>query len=386
MNQKVIKSVVFILIFGLAMYLGSVLGKHQLRDKTRRKEAIIEEEKKRKVLKIYIKENLNAIKNNSRSDVTNLITITQPEDIALQRNRFIEFLWGKPGLPSSLPVLVTKGLTDKRYNKISSLSRIDYLRIDMEYGIESHVYHFIPKKPNNQIVLYHQGHGGDFHHSKKQISQLIDNGFSVIAFCMPLIGLNNQPVVHLPRFGEIKFTRHRLIDFLTPKNGHPVKYFIEPVIVVMNYIKEKGDYTSVSMIGISGGGWTTTLAAAIDTRIQKSFPVAGSYPLFLSTVSRTDWGDYEQTVPELYRTVNYLELYILGSHGKNRSQTQIINQYDSCCFSGTKWKTYRSIVEERVQKLGAGEFSIFMDSSHRGHTVSKVAMKEILDRLNKKTD
>ena len=35
------------------------------------------------------------------------------------------------------------------------------------------------------------------------------------------------------------------------------------------------------MIGISGGGWTTTVYPAIDTRISESFSVAGSLPLSL---------------------------------------------------------------------------------------------------------
>ena len=32
------------------------------------------------------------------------------------------------------------------------------------------------------------------------------------------------------------------------------------------------------MIGLSGGGWTTTVAAAIDPRVGLSIPVAGSLP------------------------------------------------------------------------------------------------------------
>ena len=32
------------------------------------------------------------------------------------------------------------------------------------------------------------------------------------------------------------------------------------------------------MAGLSGGGWTTTFAAAIDKRITGSFPIAGSVP------------------------------------------------------------------------------------------------------------
>jgi hypothetical protein len=90
-------------------------------------------------------------------------------------------------------------------------------------------------------------------------------------------------------------------------------------------------------------------------------------------------------VPEIYNTVNYLELYILGSVGANRKQLQIINQYDSCCFAGTKWETYKDIVRERVHEFGAGEHDLFMDTSHMEHFVSEVAMRRILDELGNNT-
>ena len=41
------------------------------------------------------------------------------------------------------------------------------------------------------------------------------------------------------------------------------------------------------MAGLSGGGWTTTLYAAIDPSIRYSFPVAGTIPLYLRTGDRS---------------------------------------------------------------------------------------------------
>ena len=215
------------------------------------------------------------------TDVAGLISIRQQQDVSRLRRELIFLLWGVSGLPSSLPSAVSTAITDTRYDDISSLARIDKLSIVMEYGLESHVYHFIPKTPNNKVVLYHEGHGNDFYKSKVQIRKLLDAGYSVAAFSMLLAGLNNQPVVLIPRQGILKLTSHDHMKFLSPLNGHPIKYFVEPVVIVLNYLKNNFDYESVSMVGISGGGWTATLAAAIDTRILKSFPVAGSYPIYL---------------------------------------------------------------------------------------------------------
>jgi hypothetical protein len=181
----------------------------------------------------------------------------------------------------------------------------------------------------------------------------------------------------------LKITLHDQLKFLSPAEGHQVKYFIEPIIVALNYIEVHHRYSSISMTGISGGAWTTTLAAAIDNRIINSFPVAGSYPIFLRSNSGCDWGDYEQTLPELYTKVNYLDLYILGAYGKQRKQLQILNQFDNCCFAGIRWKTYKDVVRSHIQHLGAGAFDIYMDSSHKKHMISPLAINLIIDEIER---
>lgn len=315
------------------------------------------------------------------TDVNALISIKNKKNISEKRDELIRFIWGKPGLPLSEPSIISNNFEDTRYKDIRSISKIEKMVIEMDFGLKSYVYHFIPKNPKNKVILYHQGHDGDFINGKKEIRKLIENGYSVVAFSMPLLGDNNQPKVTINRIGKLRITTHDHMKFLTPKNGHPVKYFIEPIVSVLNYLTRKFDYLSVSMMGISGGGWTTTLASAIDIRIRYSFPVAGSYPIYLRSDSQRDWGDYEQNVPELYRTVNYLELYILGAHGEKRKQIQIINKYDPCCFSGIKWQTYLDAIKAQVGQLGAGEFDLLYDDTHQKHAISGAAIKLILKEL-----
>ena len=317
----------------------------------------------------------------TKKEVAALISIRQPQDVPKRRNELITFLWGSSGLPLSLPTNIKKRISDSRYDDVGSLRNIDNLVITMAYDLKSYAYHFKPEKPNNKLILYHQGHGGDFILGKKQIENFIENGYAVLAFSMPLLGLNNNPIVEIPHIGRLRMTSHDHMKFLSPDGGHPVKFFVEPVVIALNYIDRTFNYSSISMVGISGGGWTTTLAAAVDARIGYSFPVAGSYPIFLRANSIKDWGDYEQNTPELYKTANYLELYVLGSHGNGRKQLQVINQYDSCCFEGMKWQTYKDVVVEQVHQLGSGEYDLFMDHSHRGHLISDIVTNRILDEL-----
>lgn len=149
----------------------------------------------------------------------------------------------------------------------------------MDFGLESHIYRFISNENE-------KGHSGDFILSKIQIKEFLDNGYSVVAFCMPLEGLNNQPTVFFNRFGCFKLTHHDHMQFLIPQNGQPIKYIVVPVVVILNYLERNYKYKYTAMVGISGGGWTTTLVVAIDSRIKYSFSVAGSYPIFLRTESK----------------------------------------------------------------------------------------------------
>ena len=316
------------------------------------------------------------------TNVDDLITIKDVTDVTRLRNNLIRFVWGDQGLPTSLPDSIVKDFPDSLYDNISSLRGIDRLNLHMEFGIESCVYLFHPKSANHKVVLYHQGHRGDFVNGKKQINMFLDHGYTVAALSMPLLGMNNQPNVNLPRFGILHLTSHDHLKFLQPEYGHPVKFFIEPVVITINYLENVLNMSDIAMVGISGGGWTTTLTAAVDARIRSSFPVAGSYPIFLRSNSKRDWGDYEQSIPELYRIANYPELYILGASGTNRKQLQILNQFDSCCFAGIKWETYKDIIITRVQNLGAGEFDLYLDDSHDQHMISDPVMSVILAELN----
>jgi hypothetical protein len=322
-----------------------------------------------------------------RTDVRSLISMASHEDALQLKNQLTGFVWGPSGLPiGKLPSEVHEDHTDERYDnlRVSSLERIDRILVTMEFDLESTIYHFIPKSENKRLLIFHQGHGGDFIANKPLITEALSRGYAVAGFCMPLLGLNNTPDLYLPRFGYVRIRSHDYIKLLDPGEGHPVKYFLEPVVVFLNYAGQHYDYVDVAMVGTSGGGWTTTLVAAMDTRIASSFPVAGSYPIYLR--GRRDWGDWEQTVPELYRVANYAELYILGSFGRGRRQLQIVNKYDPCCFAGIKWRTYEPVIKSVVGSLGEGNWSLFMDDSNVGHVISLTARRKILDELDARID
>ena len=192
-----------------------------------------------------------------------------------------------------------------------------------------------------------------------------------MVFQMPLFGDNK-------RFAPAGIGTHDDMAKLVSSDLEPIKFFVEPVAVALNYATEKSAPDDVVMIGLSGGGWTTTLYAAIDPRVRLSFPVAGTLPDYLRVGRPGDKGDWEQLYPELYKIANYLDLYVLGSSGRGRAQRQVLNKYDSCCFWGVGYRTYEKHVAKAVKQIGPGAFDVYLDESHRSHLVSQDAMKEAI--------
>lgn len=323
------------------------------------------------------------------TNINDLISIREKNDAQARRDELVGFIWGANGLPKEQPAKVEKAIDDKRYADLPNLKQIDRLTVNMEWGLTSSAYHFIPAQGNNKLIIYHGGHDGDFIVAKDLISFFLKNGFAVIGMSMPLEGPNNHPVVELAHIGKVQLTFHDQLKLLQMKSGHPVQLFLTPVAVVLNYTQSFG-YESTFMTGVSGGGWTTTMYAAVDPRITRSYPAAGTLPLHLredrkrtnSAQRPADWGDYEQTIPELQSIVNYLDLYILGSVGEHRKQLQIINKNDPCCFGGEAFKAYEAVVNERVRGLGDGSFAVFLDTENTRHSVSDGAMKVILNDIN----
>ncbi len=187
-----------------------------------------------------------------------------------------------------------------------------------------------------------------------------------------------------------------------PKTGSPMKYFLEPLTVSLNYLSTHSaaddfpEYTDFSMVGFSGGGWAATVYAALDTRIRLSIIVAGSIPLYLRSGAAV--GDTEQTLPEFYSLAGYPELYVMGSDGPGRKQIQVLNRHDWCCFGEMHhdWqlsggmtydeslRNYEAQVRSTLVELGNTErFSLEIDQAAPGHNVTWDTIYDtILPELN----
>ena len=315
------------------------------------------------------------------TNVSELIKIKNNNDISKLRNNLIDFIWKNNGFPDSkLPTSINENIPNSYYNDFSNLKQINQLNIEMEYGVNSLAYLFIPESSNNELIIYHQGHGGNFFKGKDTIQYFLEKNYSVLAFSMPLLGMNEQPIVDISNLGKIKLTSHEHLRFLESDDFSPILFFVEPLAVSLNYLDKNYNFNHYHMIGISGGGWSVTLFSAIDERISQTYSVAGSLPIYLRSIPENR-GDYEQWMPELYQIANYLDLYIMSSSGENRKFIQIFNKYDPCCFSGELFRTYENEVSDVVSKLDNGHFEIFLDDTHKNHKISENALEIIANSI-----
>lgn len=197
-------------------------------------------------------------------------------------------------------------------------------------GIES-VAEFFPG--GDRLAIYHQGHNGDFREwGMNTIDELRAAGWSVLAFSMP-------PQPHNALTG-----------------GYPLRHFIEPVVVGLNYVSLFQEWSEIRMVGISGGGWTTAVVAGVDPRISSSFAVAGTWPEWLRE-AHGPGGDLEQRL-----TLGYeLDLYALASN-----PTHVFNRYD-VIFAGEHYDGYASMIPG---------LTVLIEESDQ-HSIGPMALREI---------
>jgi hypothetical protein len=134
-----------------------------------------------------------------------------------------------------------------------------------------------------------------------------------------------------------------------------MRFFVEPVSLAINFALTQG-YERFVMVGLSGGGWSTTVASALDKRIGLSFPVAGSVPFSMRANSPWhDGGDFEQERERsIYEACDYECMYTLAGLEEDRMQVQLLHEADSCCFrSGPRHPAIIKYNQDVAQRLAA---------------------------------
>jgi hypothetical protein len=326
------------------------------------------------------------------------MTVQSSADVAARRQALIDFVWGGGGVPTRLPAHVEEN--DLAPFPIAGLARLDTLVIQMEGGHVGYAHHLIPSLPSTRLVVVALGHLPTFQDypspfgvdtgTQRSIEALLRARFSVLVVYMP------RTAIFQTRLSVNDYGRHQTIVDSSVTQGSSIKFFVEPIAVSLNYLRTQAavgqfpQYQHVDMIGLSGGGWATTLYSAIDSTISTSIQIAGSLPLYLRDPIE---GDAEQMLPPLYSQIGYLDLYALAASGPGRLHLQILNRRDNAAFGQFAVRpspsTYDADLREYEARVVAavagsgGQFRLVVDEAATHHEISAWALwNEILPTLS----
>jgi|GEM_PF-2308200 len=275
-----------------------------------------------------------------------------------------------------------------------NMSSMEIGVVNLKHGFTSKIYILHPVKDNglNIPIIYHSGHGfgifredvvanlgsdDDTAMGKLTLGFFLSKGYTVVGIDMPMVAENTWPIEVTENNSVYRLYGHNEMFSLE----NPFYYFLAPVKSVIDYLQTTRNCNEFIMYGLSGGGWTTTLYSAIDTRVRLSFPVAGSIPIPLR-VDQRDVGDMEQYYEPFYNRFNYSTLYFLGAAGEGRKQYQILIERDNCCFSLNGHLLWENDIKEALRQSGLpGSFEFFFDTFSNTHRISAVSVDSIQSHI-----
>lgn len=280
------------------------------------------------------------------------------------RQQIIDEIWSSGGFPTARATSVAVGVASPLATNSANLASVNQYTIQMTDNQEgafelNFPAVWIPTASNSRLAIYGTGHTARFDVGghDDMIRALTTEGYTVIGVHMPFASATsaNETVAN-----------HNSLPQRTARRNC-LRFFLEPAIRALNEIGA-GNFSRVCGMGLSGGGWLMSILPAIDTRIDRSISVAGSFPLTISEPSR----DWEQFLPGLADVlgVDYPDLYTL-SCSEGRKHLQLLNTLDSCCFKHSQYnnQAYRM----QIRLLTEKRYNLTFDSTHSSHIVSEFA-------------
>jgi hypothetical protein len=311
-----------------------------------------------------------------RIDVTKHMRIHDRASAEKVRADIVKFVW-----PSGRPL--SDPLTKQSDNSFPST---ELWTLTMKHGIVSRMFFVRARSADAScLFIYHDGHG----HPTRSLTALpivrtlverfTSRGCDVLLLSMPLYRDN-----HDERF-QSKQPHDELRAFET-SDFSPLSYFIDPVIRAIDEATKRHTYARIGMSGLSGGGWTTTFAGAVEPRIKYLYAVAGSMPfavdvppeLVLGRNVSSLRGDYEESHFIFREVADYLDFYLLDVYGPGRRAINFYLQKDDRCFPAAASHAFSGQMTALASKITGNSLVFVVDTAATQHELSLSTMDAIL--------
>ena len=328
-------------------------------------------------------------------DPAEILRVRDEITLSKVRGNAIQVIWGRDGLPAEDgPDEIVRDI-DKRedlspecaaqqfnglalrlrcevgnYVDWENLSGIDELRIAVGPAYVASVAFFRPRRANGILVIYQNGYASTYHAQHRYLERLVARGYSVAATNLVNYGDNMCSGEEASRWCRVSAG-----DFDVP---HPLRVYFTPLVKTINHALTDGRIRHVAMVGFSAGAWVSAVMSAVDTRIERSYPVAGVIPFYMR--KRKEWPPLTRYQP-LMDAAGMLDFFVAGASGPGRRQVQFFNRYDRCCYNGLRSLVYEKAVQAAVRESGGGSFDVVIDETHARHKISRWTFDRILRDL-----
>jgi hypothetical protein len=302
------------------------------------------------------------------------------------RETLVQYIWKGLNPRQLRPTTITEGARTKNMALVAPSAAVKTIEVNSNEELSG--FTEIAQHANSScLAIWAQGHEGDAGKApilgggasfmKKQWSR----GCDVVIVPMPFRAQGNISLDYGSKGRIWVGASHDAMALIESQEFSAFRLFFDPLYATLNWLADTGHhYATISMAGVSGGGWMSVVYPAIDDRVTISASVAGSFPMYLRYLptdkSLRDIGDWENTYAPFYHIADYFELYLLSALGPGRHQTLVYNAEDPCCYSANRALTFLPELERRAKELHIMLGSI-IDNTQQEHDISELAISKL---------
>lgn len=302
-------------------------------------------------------------------------------NIASKRADMIDYIFNGNGLPAgATPAAVNTSYTGLMHGVNTSglvgagtVRQIRWDVLDGDGETWSYYQYIIPKASGstNKWLINHRGHGSEGAATHlTMINRALSEGYDVMFMAMPLAspdtGGQNTTTNPAATLGHEALYQ----DGIDTVSYNAMELFLHSQVTGINYLEANFTVSSLAAVGLSGGAWTISMHAAIDTRIDKSVAFRGFRPRsskYFPWIESTHEPDFEQgganglqvkCGPRVYQFFTdhpQLEIMAMCTDG-GRLHGTCTHVNDNARFGGWSWKAWKDGLKTKANELGGRYF------------------------------